>query len=671
MSDVNIKTSWDSIPANDSEYNTVLGVAGYNPDDERLFLSAQQTPNPARNVTTEYARGFSLNSGYEGITRHDAITETAADLKTVKFTMSMAGTAYDLTDARCYVQFKNHYTVDIASWALQAQAADDTLTTVASGSTIAAGAVVQIDFKNDYDAARFIMTVTYSGEIVYPNFYKIGVNDPIVKSGSNPGTNVGMVDYNRTAQGSGYYKNAPPTATMDVYMTLVTNNNTVYYFYKTRPYEQNHLCIAWRTYAGDTSYWYATPVHVETGCYYVASNDPNYMHNTFLSNGGYTYTTLSDAIAAFTGAVSGGLNTSDLNNYTGTMWQCRMIANVAAISPGPMATESEGGTEGDFDITSDQITAPALPTTVTVGGVRIYRVTTAQLNDFRDYIWNPDILNSLFNNFSDRANGIMSIMQIPTTTYPDIAANQHILIGSSEVYYDDLQGRHYAEGTTISRYGQVDCGTVVLNLFWDSALDLNPYTKLTAYIPCVGTVPLNADEVMGHTIGLYYNIDFLSGAGVAVLTIDGDYLAQYPCNMSTPIGISGEQYSRVYQSMISAMASGAIGYAAAGTGGALAGAVANTASALMTSKIDRERAGNFGAGTALMAQLQPYIEILRPIQQLPRNYTHFNAYPSYMTAQLVNLSGWTEIQDIYIDDIDCTEPERADLLALLQSGIIL
>lgn len=663
MSDVNIKTSWDSIPANDSEYNTVVGVAGYDPDDNRLFLSAQQTPNPARNVTTEYARGFSLNSGYDGITRHDAITETAADLKTVKFTMSMAGTAYDLTDARCYVQFKNHYTVDIASWALQAQAEDDTLTTIATGGAIAAGAAVQIDFKNDYNAVRFIMTITYSGEASHDDFVKFGFNTPadyVWASGLN--TYYPYSGFFSTDPGGA--SNVLPDIEEPCYMCRV--GTTIYgIFENPSPSGAYNFYRRQFRYDNYNSKVYATQYD---GLYVINSND---LWNSPWASSFPNFSDLGAALDAFRNAPSGGLNTADLSDYTGSMWQCRMIANVAAISPGPMATESEGGTEGDFDITSDQITAPALPTTVTVGGVRLYRVTAAQLNDFRDYIWNPDILNSLFNNFSDRANGIMSIMQVPTGTYPDIAADQHILIGNSEVYFDDLQGRHYATGTTISRYGQVDCGTVALNLFWDSALDLNPYTKLTAYIPCVGTVPLNADEVMGHTIGLYYNIDFLSGAGVAVLTIDGDYLAQYPCNMSTPIGISGEQYSRVYQSMIAAMASGAIGYAAAGTGGALAGAVANTASALMTSKIDRERAGNFGAGTALMAQLQPYIEILRPIQQLPRDYTKFNAYPSYMTAQLINLSGYVEVQDIRLDDIDCTDAERTELLNMLQSGVIL
>ena len=657
MSDVNINTSWTITPGGDYEYNGVLGCSGYDPDDNRLFVSAQAPPNVAGNVRTEYARGFHMSADYNGNLVCSPADNASADLKRVRFTMSFAGSAYDLTDCRTYCQFANYFNVNIAAWKFAHVATDNTETTLASGSTIAQNGQIQIDFKNDYGAGQFYFEFEYNAEIP----------DPIVTTLGGKWYKLPVDAYPTYVTGWYYRCN---DANTDMYIALV-NNQTIFctqesgkYIQLITPREVVSTQVQASNYIPNKGY------HNNYG---FSSDNRPWIENSATAYAGMSYYDIAnDFLTYISGGISGGgVDTTDFNNYDGRVYACRMFANIAGVSPGPMATESEGGELGDFDITSDQITAPALPTTITVGGVRLYRVTAAQLNEFRDYIWNPDILNSLFNNFSDRANGIMSIMQVPTGTYPDIAADQHILIGSSEIYYDDLQGRHYATGTTISRYGQVDCGSVDLHLFWDSALDLNPYTKLTAYIPCVGTVPLNADEVMGHTIGLYYNIDFLSGAGVAVLTIDGDYLSQYPCNMSTPIGISGEQFSRVYQSMIAAMASGAIGYAAAGTGGALAGAVANTASALMTSKIDRERAGNFGAGTALMAQLQPYIEILRPIQQLPRDYTKFNAYPSYMTAQLINLSGYVEVQDIRLDDIDCTDAERTELLNMLQSGVIL
>lgn len=650
MSDVNVNTSWSSLPSSDTEYNTVLGVAGYNTDDERLFLSAQQVPGIARNVTTEYARGFRITSGYDGIVMHDAITETAADIKTVKFTMSTAGSAYDLNDARCYVQFKNHYTVDIASWALQAEASDDTLTTIASGGTIAAGAAVQIDFKNDYNAVRFIMTITYSGDKILPSGWQMIEAGDVYLTGANSG-----VWFSQTSGGASNYKG--------YFSNLNANNRNVYTCLEdntTRYFEAGST-------AGSNPFSHNATNSTYRGIKYGTSN------LSIPNAGSNYYGSYSAAIDALLDAPSGGLNTSDLTDYTGNMWQCRMIANVAAISPGPMATESEGGTEGDFDITSDQITAPALPSEGYAGTASMYLIDKTNLARLKLSIFSANFWQQWITNFNDAVNSIVGILQIPVDASAITTGSlEHVRAANKELEWALGTVTGYVEGKPIqSRYISVDCGTVNLHLFWDSALDLNPYTKLNIYIPCVGMRTLDPDVVMGHTLGLYYNIDLMQGCALAVLTLDGDYMEQYPCSISTMFAIYGEQFTGLYQSVASTLATAAIGVTTAGSGGAMAGAIAGAATSAMAQKIHKGSAGTSASSMALLYQKQPYVEILRPIQQLPRDYTKFNAYPSYMTSQLINLSGYVEVQDIRLDDIDCTDAERTELMSMLQSGVIL
>lgn len=640
MSDVNIKTSWDSIPANDSEFNTVLGVAGYDPDNNRLFLSAQQTPNPARNVTTEYARGFSLNSGYDGITRHDAITETAKDLKTVKFTMSMAGTAYDLTDARCYIQFKNHYSVDIASWSLQAQAADDTLTTITSGGAIAAGALVQIDFKNDYDAARFIMTITYSGDKQLNQYwYKAPVT------------------YSAPWQYIGTTITSSPTAP-NVDMWMFSMSNRVYYTFNN---VQGAVFAGWNPNTGEYSgrqnvnstYRGLTYGYSPVGNVTPVPQAPYNSINAMLDN--------------FIDAPAGGVNTSDFNAYTGPVWQCRMLANIAAISPGPMATESEGGAEGDFDVTSDALAIPALPDEgqgVAPKAGDLYLLSSTQLANVQQALFGSTIANALRDIFGNAIDGIISLQ-----TYP-LPVTAYTVRFTSNVFSGGQDLGSSTNTDVVNRYIEYDCGTVDLHLFWDSALDLNPYTKLMVYMPGIGERVIDADVCMGHTIGLKYHIDLLTGVCIAFITVDGDVYQQHAGTLGQHMAFSGTRNGQIMAGILSGLAGNASALTSGG-GEAVQGALSASATFINASKSARRTVGNFSGSTSQIALLQPYIDILRPIQQLPRNYTHFNAYPCYMTAQLINLSGWTEIQDIYIDDIDCTEPERADLLALLQSGIIL
>lgn len=658
MSDVNIKTSWDAIPSSDAEYNTVLGCAGYDQDNERLFISAQQVPNIATNITTAYARGFRITSGYDGIVLHDAITEQSAQLKTVKFTMSTAGTGYDLTDARCYVQFENHYTSDISSWALQHIADDETVTTVASGSTIAADDRLQVDFKNDYGAGRFVLTLTYADAPVISGGYKVSAHSSIF---CNNGyfENLSDVDiwitpsiYNNQQFNLWLYDIDPATYTGDLYR------------YQNGSGAGNYIYYSWDNFrAAQQTY---------NGQYYNLGNPSSSQYcnvGLFLRNAGYTMYSNEDAPSAFyDGIVPGGINTASLSNYTGNMWQCRMIANVAAISPGPMATESEGGTEGDFDITSDQITAPGIPSTYTQSYFgHIYLIDSGNLAAVASIINSNDFIDQFYTNFGDIAKCIVSISQFPISTYSGAGTLGDITVGSKRIASSSLT----PQAKPLSRFAQVDCGSVNLHLFWDSALDLNPYTKLNVYIPCVGMRPLDADVVMGHTLGLYYNVDFMTGNALAILTLDGDYYDQYSCTLATQYALNTEQWGPVYQGIMSTLSTAAIGVAVSGSGGAMAGALAGAATQSVAQKLHHDKAGTMGASMSLFSQMQPFVEILRPIQQLPRDYTKFNAYPSYMTTQLFNLSGYVEVQDIRLDDIDCTDAERSELMSMLQSGVIL
>ena len=652
MSDVHISTSFVNLPDGDTAYNTILSARGYDGDGVRLFATVQTVPNMPVNVGTAKARGFSVHADYNGNFYHYAATSESADLKTVRFQMSNTSSAYDLTGARCYVQFKNKYTVDIAAWSLVHVAEDDTETTIASGTTISAGDIVQVDFINDYGAGVFEFVITYESEpdpTAHGWFY-LDTANPTAKPPESSNC-AWLSNTNSWMGGSAVYSG---------YMAKIGANN-----YAFCTYQPNNFYVRYSTN-------YTTGASSASG-----AMSSNYNGNKYGSYSGINfgmtqaYDSLAEAANDFYNMTGAGIDTADLNDYDGTLWQCRFIANIANISPGPMATESEGGENGDFDTTSDAIAAPPTPTQYAPTGCHMYAIDAAKLQALHDNIYSPDIINQIFTNFNDLTNGIISIMQFPLAAADlPIGSTGSVFIGRTEVKDFSVVPPAALLASYCSRYVQKDCGTVALNLFWDSALDMNPYTKLSCYIPAVGCVALDPDVVMGHTIGLYYNIDLMTGAAVAVLTLDGDFLEQHACNIATHYAINGEQYSGLLQGMLSTISTAAIGFATAGSGGAIAGALTGAATSALGQKIHRDRAGTAGAGTVLLSQLQPYIEILRPIQQLPRDYTKYNAYPSYMTAQLFNLSGYAEIQDIFIDDIDATEDERAELLELLRTGVI-
>lgn len=654
MSDVNVSQSWTISPGGDYEYNNVLGCAGYDPDDTRLFVSAQSPPNVAGNVRTEYARGFHMSANYDGELICNPADNVSTDLKRVRFTMSFTGSAYDLTDCRAYCQFANYFNVNIATWKFVHVASDDTETTLASGSTIAQDGQIQIDFKNDYGPGQFYFEFEYNAEIP----------DPIV-------TNLGgkwyklPVDAYPTYITGWYYK--CNDANTDMYIALV-NNQTVFctlengkYIQLITPRQTVYNQVAASNYITNLGYW---------GDFGFSSDNRPWIENSATAYAGMTYHDIAnDFLSYISGGISGGgVDTTDFNNYDGRVYACRMLANIAGVSPGPMATESEGGELGDFDITSDQITAPGIPSTYTQSYFgHIYLIDSGNLAAVSSIINSNDFIDQFYTNFGDIAKCIVSISQFPISTYSGAGTLGDITVGSKRIASSSLT----PQAQPLSRFAQVDCGSVDLHLFWDSALDLNPYTKLSVYIPCVGMRPLDADVVMGHTLGLYYNVDFMTGNALAILTLDGDYYDQYSCTLATQYALNTEQWGPVYQGIMSTLSTAAIGVAVSGSGGAMAGALAGAATQSVAQKLHHDKAGTMGASMSLFSQLQPFVEILRPIQQLPRDYTKFNAYPSYMTAQLINLSGYVEVQDIRLDDIDCTDAERTELMNMLQSGVIL
>lgn len=678
MSDVHVNTSWNIQPNGDFEYNGVLGCAGYDENNTRLFVSAQSPPNLAGNVTTPYCKGFHLTADYNGNLKSIPTDNESADLKRVRFTMSFAGSSYDLTDTRCYCQFANYFNVQIESWVFKHIATDATETAIASGTTLSQHDKIQIDFINDYGAGQFIFEFTY-GTPLTDKMVDLGQFDP-------PVTHVGpqtlspylgcWIPYNSSYNPA---TTTPPNINIQGKICAVSNdptyghcavmfadydiqNNLNYMSYMHAKFSNNTVGYYGKVFThivDNKRYFVCAPESVvDERPWYQALYD-------YCNNAAGAYETVAEAVNYFTNG-AGGLNTTDFNNYDGYVWSCCMFANIAGVYPSSMSTESEGGTEGDFDTTSDSLDTPDLPAEGVTTSPRagdLYLMTESQFGIFQNAIYGSSVAQAIKALFNDVTNCILSVMTfpLPTSAYTT-RFNSNVFAGGQDL-------GNSTECAVVKRYVEYDCGTVALNLFWDSALDLNPYTKLNIFIPAVGMRPIDADCCMGHTIGLKYHIDLLTGSCVAFVTIDGDVYQQHAGNIGQHMAFSGTNNGLIMSGILAGLAGNAANIAE--NQNPIAGAGDLVATTLNAFKVPRSVVGNFSGNTAQLAVQKPYIEIIRPIQQLPRDYTKFNAYPCYMTQQLINLSGWTEVQDIFIDDIDCTTEEREQLLTLLRTGVIL
>lgn len=385
---------------------------------------------------------------------------------------------------------------------------------------------------------------------------------------------------------------------------------------------------------------------------------------------------------------------------------------------------------GTFDDTSDPIPDSSLPTLTMAdtGFTRIYNPTLSQVQELAQYLWKTDnIFETLWNKIKQSFENPMDAMiafNIVPVSVPD---------GGNV----DFSIMYIPTGIELTRaatqFVDVDCGTVELKGYYGSALDYSPNTHVQCYLPYIGMIELNPDEVMNTTLQVKYRVDIVSGGCVAKILVDGNCLYQYSGHCSISVPFTASDFSSYFSAMlqVSALAVGAI---AAGTGAALAEGsvlaaqtaeqntgktvkhttkttternpstgrqitvgtvtthtevekanetteasfnglspqnIANTASAVMASKFGISHAGSFNGNTGYLGVRYPYLIITTPRQCLPASYQTMNGYPSMITLPLSECTGFTQVQQVQLSGMTATNPEQAEILQLLKEGVIL
>lgn len=331
----------------------------------------------------------------------------------------------------------------------------------------------------------------------------------------------------------------------------------------------------------------------------------------------------------------------------------------------PGGDSTTGGGVGDFDDTSDPIDFPVLPTlsAVDTGFITLFNPTLAELQSLAAYMWNSSLFDiaNFQKLFADPMDAILGLSIVPVSI-PN-AGTQPIKVGNIATSVNmNKAGVQYIE---------VDCGTLNVNEFWGAYLDYSPYTKAEIYLPYCGTHAIDVDDIMNKSVHVKYHVDILSGACCAYVKCGDSVLYQFSGQCSSSIPISGSDFTQMVNGVLSAAVS--IGSMVA-TGGASAPlavpALANTA-VNGGLKPAIEKSGAISGTSGMLAIQKPYLIITRPKQALPSNQNYYTGYPSYITANLSELSGYTEIETIHLDNVSATESEINEILTLLKEGVIL
>ena len=389
-------------------------------------------------------------------------------------------------------------------------------------------------------------------------------------------------------------------------------------------------------------------------------------------------------------------------------------------------TSGTGGGGGSFNGSSDSIGNSSLPSLsmADTGFTRLYNPSLKELQNLARYMWTDgDFFKTFWNHIKqfieDPMQAIIGLNIVPVPVPEAGKEDVAILFISTGV----------SMTKAASQFVDRDCGTLKLEPYYGSALDYSPYTKVSCYLPYIGTVPLDTDEVMGRTLHVTYRVDICSGECVAKIMVDGSCLYQFAGNCAINVPISQAGFSS-YVSAVLGLAGAVVGFYAGGAAGAAAvglGAnamqqtgteitttetvnternpatgrqvtsnvtrtsstteksrpaskasfagmvsqnVNNTVAQVMSAKEVVAHSGTFSGSSGYLGIRRPYLIIKRPRMCLPSSYRLFNGYPSMITMKLDTCSGFTQVQQVQLTGIRATNPEKAEILELLKSGVI-
>lgn len=318
------------------------------------------------------------------------------------------------------------------------------------------------------------------------------------------------------------------------------------------------------------------------------------------------------------------------------------------------------------------VTPTPAPPAISGGGgsatglANLYNPTLAQVKEFSRWLWGSDGLNldQLKKLLQDPMQAIIGLHVMYAT--PTTGANRDIQVG----YINS----GVASKIVTEQYTEIDCGTVTINEYFGDARDYSPFTQVYCYLPFIGIVELNADDVVNSTLGIKYKIDVLTGCCLAQLTVKkyglDAVLYTYTGNCAVQMPITSGNYLSTISSLLGAVVGGA---AAVATGGALApvaiGAATNALGGGARASV--AMSGSLGSNAGAMGIRKPYLIIKRVESADANGYNEFYGYPTNKRVNLSQLTGYVRVKDINLSGTNATEDEQNEIVTLLKEGVIL
>lgn len=344
------------------------------------------------------------------------------------------------------------------------------------------------------------------------------------------------------------------------------------------------------------------------------------------------------------------------------------------------------------------------------GFIQVYNPTTQEFVAFGRWLWvtyADATIDKIWNNPFDGIIGAHELYATPSKDGYSTIRSGFLDSGISSI-------------VVRQRYTQINCGSMVIPEYYGNYLDYSPYSKAYVYLPFIGIVDVDVDDIVGHAVNITYHVDSYNGSCIAQITCAKtgytNTLYQFSGNCSVEIPMAGGSQAAIKAAMMTANAyqnaanvsanaslvggigsglasivGGAVSLAGSitGTGGVgqIASGIASMASGyanaeanraygqaqhtaqMLSGKSNVQHSGSFGSSHGAMGIKKPYIILRRPIQVRVNNYNELYGYPAHKQVVIGNCTGFLRCREVHVISSLATDAEKTLIEQLLTTGV--
>lgn len=326
--------------------------------------------------------------------------------------------------------------------------------------------------------------------------------------------------------------------------------------------------------------------------------------------------------------------------------------------PDDPKTPSGGKDTGD----STPPVIPVVPITPASGAslLHVYNPTQSQIDAFGSWLWttwsDASIWQTIQKLFNDPMDGVIGLHELYAT--PSLNGSGTIRCG----YMDS----GVASALVGTRYTTINCGTIVVEEYYQNYLDYSPYTQVYVYLPFIGIMPLSADDIIGNAVNIKYHVDSYTGCCIATITVArsgySSTVYQFEGNCAVEIPITSGYQSALMSGLLAVAGTAVSGNPSVGLTAAHVGRAGLGKNAV-------QHSGSFGSSYGAMGAKIPYIIVRRPVQKKVNNYSLSYGYPAHKMVFVGNCQGYLRVREVRVMSTTATNVEKEMIVATLKEGV--